>query len=127
MLNKSAERVLKCAIKKSANNLNKKIELSDKNFKNSKFTISYINAICEELSRKRYIKHLQLDYDCKYSPTFYLTHEGFSYFEIKKTQTKTLWLKNAWMPILVTIGTNLLVIGIKALWPLILELFANSR
>ena len=40
---------------------------------------------------------------------------------------KGLDYSSACMPILVTILTNLLVIGIKELLPLILGLFANSR
>ena len=35
------------------------------------------------------------------------------------THKRELWLKNAWIPILVTLVTNLLIYGIKLLWPLI--------
>jgi len=42
-----------------------------------------------------------------------------------KIHKRELWLKSAWMPILVTLATNLLIIGIKALLPLILEWFSN--
>ena len=45
----------------------------------------------------------------------------------QRNSNKRMWLKNAWIPIIVTIATNLLVIGIKALLPLILELFSNSH
>lgn len=35
------------------------------------------------------------------------------------THRRELWLKNAWIPILVTLVTNLSIYGIKLLWPLI--------
>ena len=38
-----------------------------------------------------------------------------------KSARKELWLKNAWIPILVTLAANLLVLGIKWLLPLIQE------
>ncbi len=35
------------------------------------------------------------------------------------SRQKELWLKNAWIPILVSLVTNLLIHGITELWPLI--------
>ena len=83
--------------------------MSIEDFKDTKFTISYINGICEEFARKRYIQHLIIDYDCKVGPTFYLTHEGYSYFEIKKADNKRLWLKSAWIPIIVSFVSYMLL------------------
>ena len=40
---------------------------------------------------------------------------------------KELWLKNAWIPILVTVVTNLAISGIKWLLPLIQGWFSSSR
>ena len=41
------------------------------------------------------------------------------------THKRELWLKNAWIPILVSLVTNLLIHGIKELWPLIRELLGH--
>lgn len=38
---------------------------------------------------------------------------------------KEFWLKNAWIPILVTIATNIVIGGIKQLWPLIQQWFSS--
>ena len=124
-MTKDTEKVLKCAIIKCGGDLNKRIALSQNNFKDPKFSISYINAICEELSRKGYIKLPVFDYDCQQGPRFYLTYEGYSYLEAKKADTKRLWLKNAWIPILVSVATNLIIVGIKQLLPLIQELLSR--
>ena len=42
-----------------------------------------------------------------------------------KERIKELWLKNAWIPIVVTIATNLILSGIKQLWPLIQQLVST--
>lgn len=39
---------------------------------------------------------------------------------------RELWLKNAWIPILVSLITNLAISGTKRLIPLILELLSNT-
>ena len=36
-----------------------------------------------------------------------------------KSSRKETWLKNAWIPILVSLATNLLLCGIEQLWPLL--------
>lgn len=45
---------------------------------------------------------------------------------IKTTHHRELWLKNAWIPILVTVVTNLIIGAIKWLWPLIQELLFHT-
>ena len=122
MLNKSAEKVLRCAIGKCGNNLNKRILISSTDFKSSIFTNSFINSICEELFRKEYIQLLDIDYNGKYGPSFYLNHEGFSYFDNKKYENKLLWLKNAWIPIIVAFVTTLLTNYIIPKLPYLIKL-----
>lgn len=47
-------------------------------------------------------------------------------YKVKKAKhRKELWLKNAWIPILVSLATNLLIAGIKSLLPLIQSLVSN--
>lgn len=41
------------------------------------------------------------------------------YISYSKSQRKDLWLKNAWIPILVSLATNLILGGLRRLWPLI--------
>lgn len=41
------------------------------------------------------------------------------YKEKVKETRKELWLKNAWIPIIVSVATNLVISGAKWLWPLI--------
>lgn len=43
----------------------------------------------------------------------------------KKRKKRELWIKNAWPPILVSVATNLLIIGIKWLLPLIQKWLSN--
>lgn len=43
----------------------------------------------------------------------------------QKSHIKELWLKNAWIPILVTLATNLLLGALKRLLPLIQELLSH--
>ncbi len=43
-----------------------------------------------------------------------------------KKEIKLIWLKNAWIPILVSLATNLVVIGTKALLPLIQQWLSSS-
>ncbi len=56
---------------------------------------------------------------------YYLSNAGYKalndYKVTQKRERKTLWLKNAWIPILVTIATNLIISGLKMLLPLILK------
>lgn len=43
------------------------------------------------------------------------------YEQKRTTYRRELWLKNAWIPILVSLVTNLLIHGLTELWPLIKE------
>ena len=54
---------------------------------------------------------------------YHLTEFGYKSLQDYKynqaAHKREIWLKNAWIPILVTLVTNLLIHGIKELWPLI--------
>lgn len=74
-----------------------------------------------------------------YTDSYFTKHKYLSIFSIttlgkkvlqdyeisKKQQRKDIWLKNAWIPILVSVITNLLISGIKWLLPLIQQYFSN--
>ena len=55
MLNKTAEKVLKCIIKKSKGNLEESVNISHKDFKDKKITNSFINSVCRQLKKEEYI------------------------------------------------------------------------
>ena len=61
----------------------------------------------------------------EYLGTFYLTELGKKavqdHIQRTKSARKELWLKNAWIPILVSLATNLVIDGTKWLLPQILE------
>lgn len=44
----------------------------------------------------------------------------------QKREKRMLWLKNAWIPILVSIVTNLIISALKQLLPLILRLLSHT-
>ena len=66
MLNKNAEKVLRCIIKKSDGNFDNLIDISH---------IGYLHSSCDE---DDYISLM-------------LEHEGYSYFENKRTQNFRTW------------------------------------
>lgn len=62
--------------------------------------------------------------------TYRLTENGQKflqdYGQKARSDRKELWLKNAWIPILVTLATNLVISGVKWLFPLIVQWLASS-
>ena len=60
------------------------------------------------------------DYTCV------LSDNGKRYLLFLKNRAKQLWLKNAWIPILVTIITNLIIDGVKWLLPLVSQWLSSS-
>jgi len=61
---------------------------------------------------------------------YYLSDAGRKalndYKVTQKRERRTLWLKNAWIPILVTVATNLIISALKLLLPLILKLLNHT-
>ena len=61
---------------------------------------------------------------------YHLTEFGYKslqdYEYNQAAHKREIWLKNAWIPILVTLVTNLLIHGIKELWPLIQEWLSHT-
>ncbi len=53
--------------------------------------------------------------------TFSITQEGLNYIEWRKTRSRELWLKNAWIPIVVSFVTTLITNYILPLLPQILQ------
>ena len=89
MLNKTAEKVLKCIIKKSKGNIEELISISHKDFKDKKITNSLINSICRQLHKEGYISNACLSCGDDETVEVYLSHNGFSYFD-NKNEKKVL-------------------------------------
>ena len=85
MLNKSAEKVLKCIIKKSNGNLEELITISHKDFKNKKITNNILNSMCEQLKSEGYIRACYISCGEDDDIDLILKYEGYSYFDNKRT------------------------------------------
>lgn len=115
MLDKRAEKILKCIIKKVDSNFNEAIEISHKDFKNANFTNSFINSVCIQLRKEGYLSSAYANYSESDCVVAYLSYNGYTYFETKRKETMLLLLKNVWLPITVSVVTTLIVIGIETI------------
>lgn len=91
MLNKNAKKVLKCIIKKSDGNFDELIDISHNDFKSEKFSNSLIDSICSQLKNEGYIGYLHSSCDEDDYISLMLEHEGYSYFDNKRTQNFRTW------------------------------------
>ena len=91
MLNKNAEKVLKRIIKKFDGNFDNLIDISHNDFKSEKFSNSLIDSICSQLKNEGYIGYLHSSCDEDDYISLMLEHEGYSYFENKRTQNFRTW------------------------------------
>lgn len=91
MLNTNAEKVLKCIIKKSQGDLYRRIYISCDDFKSKKISGSLICSICAQFSKEGYISHCCPSYDEDGSTSLLITHEGYSYFDNKRTKNFRTW------------------------------------
>ena len=112
MLNANAEKVLKCIIEKSQGDLYRRIYISCDDFKSKKISGSLICSICAQLSKEGYISHCCPSYDEDGSTSLLITHEGYSYFDNKRTKNF-----RTWTPIIISniIAFAALIISIIAL------------
>lgn len=92
MLNKNAEKVLTCIIKKTGDNLEKEVHISHRDFKDKKITNKHINSICHELMRKGYIYSFYESVSENDNTRVTIKHEGYSYFDNKKTKRFHFWI-----------------------------------
>ena len=92
MLNKTAEKVLKCIIKKSKGNLEESVNISHKDFKDKKITNSFINSVCRQLKKEEYICNAYLGCNEYETIEVFLSHNGFSYFDNKRTKNFKFWV-----------------------------------
>lgn len=88
---------------------------------NARFPVdnsSYIEEICEQTNNNGIVT-------CKGTDEFYITPLGKKVLQDYKTHKKSrrveLWVKNAWLPIIVSVITTLLTNGITRMLQLILK------
>ncbi len=112
MLNKNAEKVLKCIIKKSNKDFDELIDISHNDFKDKKFSNSLINSICNQLKNEGYISRCYPSLDENDYLSVCLNHAGYSYFDIKQKKNFRFWV-----PIIISniIAFAALIISIIAL------------
>lgn len=112
MLNKNAEKVLKCIIKKSGGNLNEIIEISRRDFKDKEISKGLLTSICFQLNKEGYISRFSPNYDEEDYGRLLLSHNGYSYFDNKRTKNF-----RTWTPIIISniIAFAALIISIIAL------------
>lgn len=91
MLNKNAEKVLKCIIKKSGGNLNEIIEISRRDFKDKEISKGLLTSICFQLNKEGYISRFSPNYDEEDYGRLLLSHNGYSYFDNKRTLSFKTW------------------------------------
>lgn len=112
MLNKEAEKVLKCIIEKFDGNFDEMVDISHKDIKDKKITNNLINSICSQLNKEGYIGNSYPSINEDDFISVYLNHEGYSYFDNKRTN-----LFQTWFPIILSnlIAFVALIISIIAL------------
>ena len=85
---------------------------------------TYLRQECEQVTDEHHLTHI------KSLGTYTLTDLGRAalqdYELTQKSQRRELWLKNAWIPILVTIATTLVIRTLEWLFPLIRGWFSST-
>ena len=122
MLDKQSEKILKLIQSKYEGNTYADILIYPND---TGMHYSELSTLCLNLLKHGYICDTALSYNQDEAVQLTLTHEGLHYFELKHKGKRLLWLKSAWIPIIVTLVTNLLVAVLKWLSPQILEWCTN--
>ena len=83
---------------------------------------SYLSQDYGDVMDGNITKHVPLD-------RYRLTDSGRKFLQdnirTTKSERRELWIKNAWIPILVTLATNLVISGVKWLFPLLTQWLAS--
>lgn len=91
MLNRNAEKVLKCIIKKSDGNLDEMLDISCSDFNDKRITGGLIPSVCRQLNEEGYIGKYYPSYDEDGYVDLFLKHKGYAYFDNKRTKLFRLW------------------------------------
>ena len=123
MLDKTSEKILKFAISKYNGNMEDEIEILPAE---AKLHYSELDAVCNNLYKNGYIQSFIYSGSQNRNVSFYLTHSGLHYFEMKKKNFFYICIKSVWIPIIVTLLTKALTALIKYLLPLILQWLTSA-
>ena len=123
MLDKTSEKILKLAISKYDGNMDNEIKIYPEE---TKLHYSELDAICTNLNNYGYIQSFIYSGSQYCKTSFYLTHNGLHYFEMKKKNFFYICIKSIWVPIIVTLLTKALTALIKYLLPMILQWLTNT-
>ena len=104
MLDKQSEKILKLIQSKYEGNTYADILIYPND---TGMHYSELSTLCLNLLKHGYICDTALSYHQGEAVQLNLTHEGLRYFELKSKEKRQLWLKNAWIPILVAFITTL--------------------
>lgn len=91
MLDKTAEKVLKCIIEKSKGNLEGLIAISHKDFNDKSITNNILNSVCQQLNKEGYIGHYYISCEENDDIDLILKYEGYSYFDNKRQTNFRFW------------------------------------
>lgn len=118
MLDKTSEQILKLAISKYNGSMEDEIEILPAE---TGLHYSELDAACSNLCKCKYIRSFVYSGWHSSKASFYLTHNGLHYFEMKKKNFFYLCIKSIWMPLTVSLLTNIIIYVTKWLLPLILQ------
>ncbi len=105
VLDKKAKKVIKYIVNHHSDDLGELIDVSSADVN---MHYSELNAACEYLIKQGLLDSYYPTFDEDSPASVILTHEGLHYFEHKALKFRELWLKNAWIPIVVAFITTLL-------------------
>ena len=91
-MNKTAEKVLKCIIKKSNNKLDEPIVISHRDFNNKSITNNLLNSVCEQLYNEGYLGNCYISCDEDDDIDVILKYEGYAYFDNKRKTNFRFWV-----------------------------------
>ena len=116
LLDKTSEKILKQTILKYSGNMEKDILIFPK-----ELNIDYteLNYACANLKKLGYLNLFMYSYFNDEDVTVQLSHNGLHYFEMKNKNFFYICLKSIWMPLTVSLSTNIAVYVCKWLLKLI--------
>ena len=122
-LDKQSEKINELAISKYNGKMDKYIELLPNE---TGLHYSELDAACRNLNELGYIQSFMRSGSQDRAASFYLTHNGLHYFEYKRKNIFYLCLKSVWMPLTVSLLTNIIISVSKWLLPLIQQWLTHT-
>ena len=118
MLDKPSENVLRYLIDRSNGNLTKMLILIPQDTAKLDMPFGQVLSICQSLEDKKLVNNFVI-YIRNSGCRLYLTMDGYTYFDNKKSENVSFLKRSIIVPIIVTLLTELLLFLLKLLWSLI--------